>query len=264
MPPGWYGTLWPSTAAIGTHYSVTTTLPTMLALLSESSLPATYFIEAWNCAVYGETISSLAAAGHEVAFHAWQHEVWSALDAETEVANLRRSVDAARGVGVAYRGFRPPGGMITSRTLGLMKGCGMRYLSPAARACAVVQGVAVLPFQWESIDAYFYMEGTKALRVAKGDGEGVLGPEVLRRRLFDRIDEVVEQGGYLALLFHPFLQTTEERMQVMRDVVAHVKDKQDNHGVWVAKCDNVAEWVLQNEESFGTDPGWDQAEWKKK
>lgn len=255
--------IWPTDQETGSHYSVTEKLPTMLDLLDKHNIHATYFIEAWNCAHYPEVIKTVRSRGHEVGFHAYQHEVWKSLDQATELANLDKSVALARGLGIAYKGFRPPGGLVTERTLGLMRERGLRYLSPAAAKPAVVDGVAMVPFEWPSIDAYFYMASTASLRTARGDGEEVLAPAVLKERLCRRVDRVVEEGGFLSLLFHPFLQTSEERMRVMDEVLAYVKSKGDQ--VWVPKCEEAADWILKKgEESFGNDPEWDRAEWKKK
>lgn len=255
--------VWPANKPIGAHYSVTSSLPAMLSILATHGLKSTYFIEAWNCepAHYPSVIQSLQAQGHEIGFHAYQHEVWKLLDEETELANLEKSVRNAEAVGVAYKGFRPPGGLVTERTLGLMRERGFTYLSPAAQRPAIVDGIAMVPFQWESIDAYFYMGETASLRTARGDGQEVLSPRILRERLCRRVDEVIAEGGYLALLFHPFLQVDEEKMGVMREVVAYVKGKEEE--VWIAPCRDVAEWILAHPDSFGTDPGWDNAEWKK-
>lgn len=236
----------------------------MLSILSASAIPVTYFIEAWNAepSHYPSTMKSLQSAGHEIGFHAYQHEVWSLLSAETEIANLDKSVRNAGAIGVKYAGFRPPGGLITEHTLKLMKERGFTYLSPAAARVAIVDGVVMLPFQWQSIDAYFYMESTASLRVARGDGEEVLSPAVMKERLCRRVDEVIEEGGYLALLFHPFLTVGEEKLKVMREVVEYVKEREEQ--VWIARCKDVAEWVLGHPEVFADDPGWDRAEWKKK
>ncbi|KAG9971381.1 carbohydrate esterase family 4 protein, partial [Aureobasidium melanogenum] len=214
--------LWPKDKPVGSHFSVTEKLPLMLDLLDKYHIPATYFVEGWNCPVYTETIQHVQKRGHEVGFHAYQHEVWKNLDAETEVGNLNKSVEGAEAIGVHYKGFRPPGGLVTDRTLNLMKQKGMNYLSPAAERPALVDGVAMVPFQWESIDAYFYMASTAALRKGKGDTEEPLSPQVLKDRLFKRIDEVVAEGGYLALLFHPFLQTEDEKLKVMEEVLEHI------------------------------------------
>jgi hypothetical protein len=88
-----------------------------------------------------------------------------------------------------------------------------------------------------------------------------LSPQVLKDRLFERIDEVVKEGGYLALLFHPFLQTEDEKLKVMEEVLEHIVSKKEE--AWVAQCKDVADWIHKNPEAFGNDPGWDKAEWKK-
>jgi len=38
------------------------------------------------------------------------------------------------------------------------------------------------------------------------------------------LDEVAREGGFLALLFHPFLCDTEERLAVVRDALARVRE----------------------------------------
>lgn len=236
----------------------------MLSLLASRDIKATYFVEAWNNSHYPDTIKGVLAQGHEVGFHAWQHEVWKLLDETTEVQNLDRAVrDAKEYLGWEYKGFRPPGGLVTERTLDLMKERGFRYLSPAAERCAVVDGVAMVPFRWPEIDAYFYMESTGVLRKGRGDGEGVMTPGEMKERLIKRVERLMEEGGYVALLFHPFLTDSEEKHEVMREMLDFVKEK-EKEGLWVAPCKDVAEWVLKNEEAFGNEPGWDTAEWKKK
>lgn len=253
--------LWPADAPIGSHFSVIDKLPKMLDLLDKFQISATYFVEGWNCSVYSETIQHVQSRKHEIGFHAYQHEVWSRLDPDTEIENLNKSIKGANAIGVQYKGFRPPGGLITERTLDLLKRNGMTYLSPAAEEPALVDDVAMVPFQWESIDAYFYMTSTSALRKGKGDSEEPLSPQVLKERLCKRIDQVIKDGGYLALLFHPFLQTDDEKMGVMEDVLNYVQERRDL--IWISQCKDVAEWIKKHPEGFGDDPGWDRAEWKK-
>lgn len=175
---------------------------------------------------------------------------------------MEKSVAAAKAAGISYQGFRPPGGQITDCTLKLMREHGFTYLSPAAKRPAVVDGIAILPFQWRTIDAFFYLEAMSGLRVAGGEEARVLEPEVLRERFCGAIDEVVERSGFLNLLFHPFLTVGEERLRVLEDVLKYLKAK--GQEIWVATNEEVAEWVLERGvEAFGDDPQWDRAEWKK-
>lgn len=66
--------LWPDDQPIGSHYSVVRMLPKFLALAKRYDIHVTYFAESWNLGVYPDAIKSIAEAGHEVAWHAWQHE----------------------------------------------------------------------------------------------------------------------------------------------------------------------------------------------
>lgn len=253
--------LWPSDKPVGSHYSVTSVLPKMLELLAERSIKATYFVEAWNCGIYVDTIRDVEAHGHEIGYHAWQHEVWKNLDPTTEISNLDKSMLAiTRVLGKGYKGFRPPGGLVTDQTLTLMKERGFFYLSPAASQCAIVEGVAMVPFRWEDIDAYFYLPSLAPLRKRQGDSEDCLSAEKFKHRLLKRVDEVGERGGYASFLFHPFLTTGDERIGVMEEVLDYVK-KQDR--IWIAPCAEVSEWIHSHPQAFGDDPDWDNAEWKK-
>ena len=70
-------------------------------------------------AVVKNTLTELAAAGHEVAYHGWCHEDWAELDPGREAELLERGVRAMDALGLRPDGFRPPGGRLTTATLGL-------------------------------------------------------------------------------------------------------------------------------------------------
>jgi hypothetical protein len=139
--------LWPESEPIGSHYSVKEVIPNILELLKKYDITATYFIEAWNLAVYPEAIEQLAKAGHEVVWHAWRHETWSKLTEERERWNFEQSFGSnglesfsakTRGQVSSYRGFRPPGGIIHGeRTLTLCWQYGLTYISPAGQDAAI-------------------------------------------------------------------------------------------------------------------------------
>ncbi|KAK1070155.1 hypothetical protein LTR74_004307 [Friedmanniomyces endolithicus] len=258
--------LWPKSQPIGRHYSVEEVLPQFLALLKKYDVPATYFIESWNLSVYSEAIKRIAAAGIEVAWHAYRHEAWSKLDERGEVDNFKRSFDAmsefttgkAKGLVGPYRGFRPPGGIIHGdRTLKLCRNHGLTYISPSAEQGAVVKlnggadSIAVLPFKWRTVDAYYYMDAFAGLRKTKGElPEEAQGPDVLVRKYIEEIDKVIESGGYLSTLFHPFLTNTPERLQAMEQVLQHLVQRKDE------------DWVLEQPGVVGDDPQWDNTSWR--
>lgn len=285
--------LWPASSPIGSHYSVTRILPQFLSLAAKYSLHVTYFCEAWNLGVYPDAIRRIHDAGHEVAWHAWQHEAWGkeCKDEGDERANFERSfeamrgfcADGGRGEGVRmYEGFRPPGGTIHGeRTLRMCREYGLGYISPAAERGALVplpaaghpgdgsgeekagDSIVVLPFRWRTVDAYYYMPAFSALREMKGELPSAAQPPSVLVEAFKRqIDEAIAQGGFVSFLFHPFLTDSEERMEAMEEVLAYLAMRRDEGEVWVAPCREVEAYVRQNPGILGNDPGWDNSSWR--
>lgn len=235
---------------------------------------ATYFAESWSLPVYPSAVADLKARGHEVAWHGYQHEVWRSLSAAEEEDNFARSAKLARreyagagagagvpgagaGAGVpgdagalVYEGFRPPGGEINgARTLDLLRQYGIKYVSPLGRfGIDTASGIVVLPFEWETVDAFWYMDKFAGIRKDHGVQEApALGPEEFKRYLYDKFEMIKEEGGYISILFHPFLQTSEEKFKALEEVIQRISTDQD---LWVAPCNEVARWVTEHADEF--------------
>ncbi|KAK4099147.1 glycoside hydrolase/deacetylase [Parathielavia hyrcaniae] len=238
---------WPH--PVGTHPSVTSQLPRMLALLASHRLRATFFAEAWSLEVYPSAVRALLEGGHEVAWHGFQHEVWSGFRSEEgERECFEKSWEVMnRGIGVEYAGFRPPGGEVNEWTWGLLKEFGVRYVSPLGEFGLRPEGVVVLPFEWKAVDAFWYMEKFAGIREQYGEGEQVMSPRDFREWLMGRVDETAKTGGFLSILFHPFLQTSEDRFEVLEEVLKRISRDQD---IWVAPCKEIAEWESAHPERF--------------
>ncbi|ROW15834.1 hypothetical protein VPNG_02473 [Cytospora leucostoma] len=236
--------LWPGDEPVGQHPSVLSTLPRILDLLDRhGGTRATYFAESWSLDAYPGAVAELRRRGHEVAWHGYQHETWHHLSGEEEALSFERSFAAAGRRGVAYEGFRPPGGELNGdRTYALLRRYGVRYVSPLG-ALGVEQGVVVLPFLWEAVDAFWYMPKFSAVRVRHGRPGGPLGPADFREYLFGKVDEAKRDGGYVSILFHPFLQTSEERLGVLEEVLARISGDAE---IWCAPCADVARWVREH------------------
>ncbi|KAK4542712.1 hypothetical protein LTR36_006284 [Oleoguttula mirabilis] len=274
--------LWPVAQPIGSHYSVTEVLPKFLRLLAAHNVKATYFIESWNLTVYPDAIKDIAQAGHEIGWHAWRHEAWGKLDEGAERANFERSFGAeglsgftssgGPGEGVVDRchGFRPPGGTIHGkRTLKLCRQHGLDYISPAAEDAAMVSivgsedRIAILPFRWSTVDAYYYMDAFAGLRKLKREqSEETLSPETLARRYIEEIDNAIESGGYRSVLFHPFLTNEPSRMLAMKAVVEYLARKRDEGHIWLARCCDISGWLHSHPATVGDDPKWDTSSWR--
>jgi peptidoglycan/xylan/chitin deacetylase (PgdA/CDA1 family) len=208
---------WPEDAPLGRHFSVTRALPRLLDLLAETGLRATFFVEGLNAELYPDTLRELDAAGHEVALHGWRHEPWADLEPARERALLERGLERMGALGLRPVGFRPPGGDLTPASLGLLRELGFEYCSPAGGQVEVCDGLVVLPFRWELIDAFHYLPNFAELRGAQEPRS----PAALRAAVMGALDTA---DGHLTLLFHPFLTEPDERLEVLRDVLQRLHD----------------------------------------
>lgn len=203
---------WPAGRAVGHHWSVTRALPRLLGLLDEVGLRGTFFVEGLNAKLYPDALRELDAAGHEVAFHGWEHEPWGGLDPGRERELFERGVEAFDALGLRPVGFRPPGGELTEATIPLLRELGFEYCSPAGDAPSEHDGIAVLPFRWELVDAWYYLPSF----------DGPPSPSALREAVMGALDA----GGYVTLLFHPFLTEPAERLDVVRAVLERARGAQ--------------------------------------
>jgi peptidoglycan/xylan/chitin deacetylase (PgdA/CDA1 family) len=222
----------PAGAPLGRHFSVTRALPRILELLEETGVRATFFVEGFNTELYPETLSAIAAAGHEVAYHGWCHEEWGSLAPAEERELLARGVGALEELGLRPVGFRPPGGELTASSLGVLRALECTYCSPAGDDVAIRDGVAILPFAWPLVDAYHYLPRFAALRGSPQPGT----PERFARLL----DVALAGGGHSTVVFHAFLAEPEERFAVMRRHLEAVRSLVDRGALWCAPCRDVA------------------------
>jgi peptidoglycan/xylan/chitin deacetylase (PgdA/CDA1 family) len=239
--------VWPDDAPSGEHFSVVEMLPLVLELLDEHRIEATFFVEGLNAEIYPDTLKDLARRGHEVALHAWRHENWGDLDPVRERELLDRGTRALRELGIEPAGFRPPGGRLTERTVELLRENDYSYVSPAGEEAGVLGGLAVLPFRWRLIDAYYYLPGFAGLRERGGDPAEAMGPAQLRDALVAALDEHAAGGrGHLAPIFHPFLVSVdrEAALGAIADVLGHIRRLEREGRLRCLRMDRAAGWML--------------------
>jgi peptidoglycan/xylan/chitin deacetylase (PgdA/CDA1 family) len=199
---------WPAGEPLGRHPSVTQILPRLLDELDAHCLTATFFAEGISRELYPDALREIGARGHELGVHGWRHESWAELAPARERELLVRADRAFRELGLAPRGFRPPGGTGTAETTALLGELGYTWWSPAASGAALgeVPGLAQLAFDWELVDAYHLMESFAELRAARRDRRETMAPG----ELGDRIAERLSHGsGTDVLVLHPFLMVDD-------------------------------------------------------
>jgi peptidoglycan/xylan/chitin deacetylase (PgdA/CDA1 family) len=243
---------------LGGHYSVTTALPIVLALLADAGLPATFFVEGINAEVYPAALRAVRDAGHELAYHAWCHEDWSTLSATAEAANLDRGLAALRAIGIEALGLRPPGGRLNTGSCGLLASRGLSYCSPAGSAPGIDR-IAVLPFAWPAVDVFHVLPAFAPLRAQLGPGPEPGGPDAIRAALLASIETALAGGMHATLVLHTWM------IELERDIAAEVLDSLraggDRGELWVAPCRDVAAWMLERAPSFRSPPVLDRTSW---
>ncbi|MFL5865211.1 MAG: polysaccharide deacetylase family protein [Solirubrobacteraceae bacterium] len=206
---------WDSRTALGSDPSVTRALPWLLDALDATGLRATFFVEAVNCGLNPAALREIVIRGHELGAHGWEHEVWGALDADTERELLERTTQAFAALGLGARGFRPPGGELTARTPALLRELGFEWCSPADDAApCIADGLARVPFAWELVDAYHLMERFAPLRERRGEPGAPAAAAAAGARLAAALRD---GAGVQTLILHPFLMLEAAwREQVQR------------------------------------------------
>jgi peptidoglycan/xylan/chitin deacetylase (PgdA/CDA1 family) len=251
-------------ATLGRHFTVTRVLPTLLDALGGRDLAATFFVEGLNTELYSDALGAIAAGGHEIAYHAWRHEQWGDLSAEEQADNLARGIAAFRGLdggaGVELAGMRPPGGQLGAGGLGVLREAGLRYCSPAGEGAGVEDGIALVPFQWQHVDATCVLPPLAPVRERMTGSPDPLDPGAFLAHLEREIERLSREGGFATIVLHLFMLDWlgEERLGALLDLVHEVKSRGD---LWVAPCGRVADHVLAHPDEFrdGTtlDPtGW--------
>jgi peptidoglycan/xylan/chitin deacetylase (PgdA/CDA1 family) len=246
----------------GGHWSVTNALPIVLEELHEAGLPATFFVEGVNAEIYPEALAGIAAAGHEVGFHAWCHEEWNGLTPADEAANLDHGLAALRGLGLPVAGFRPPGGLVGAETVALLAARGVRHCSPAGSAPGLDGGVAVLPFAWPAVDVFHVLPQFAALRAHVGGEPGAEepgGPDAVRAAMLGAVEQALADGGHAVLVWHTWM--VEGVRDALREVLGRCAEGAAGGELWIARCDTVGDWVAAHPELFAAPPALDGTSW---
>ncbi len=243
----------------GEHYSVTTALPIVLSELARAELRATFFVEGVNAETYPDALREIPKAGHELAYHAWCHEDWSALDPAAEAANLDRGLAAFDALDVEILGMRPPGGRLTGGTLPLLRRRGLTYCSPAGSAPGIDE-IAVLPFAWEAVDAFHVLPAFAPLRERLTGSAEAGGAAAVAQALLRCVEYALASGGHAMLVLHTWL------IELERDAVGEVLDRVCTLAaageLWAAPCQEVAAWMAgARHPSSSVPPVLDDASW---
>jgi peptidoglycan/xylan/chitin deacetylase (PgdA/CDA1 family) len=224
----------------GQHDTATTILPRVLSALGD--LKVTYFIEGINAEIYPRELMKIAAAGHEIGLHAWQHEAWNRLSLLRQENLLQMSLRAMNKIGLRPTGFRPPGGDISADSLALLRRLGFDFCSPLGSPGSHLENdLAILPFQWLHVDAYLMDPVLNSYRAGNAASSAPIAAHEWWAILEGAILEAVEQRRHLTVIFHPYMiGRHNDQWTVFDRFLRQIRARND---LWIATCAQVAGWV---------------------
>ncbi len=244
----------------GRHFTALETVPEILAMLEERELSATFFVEGLNAELYPELLREIDAQGHEVAYHAWRHEQWGELSAAEQVDNLARGLAGFKSIGLEMAGMRPPGGLLGTGGLDVLREAGLRYCSPAGAGAGEDRGIALVPFQWRHVDAACTLPPLAAAREQMTGSADPVEPLTFIGSLRSEIDELARRGGCITIVLHPVMLgwLGREQLAALLDRVAAASQRGE---LWAGRCSDLADSVLADPSSFGNGAVLDTASW---
>ncbi len=212
----------------------------LLELFARYGVQATFFAGAWDVQRYPDLIQEIAAAGHELAGHGYLHEDFSALLPDEQRDVLARSEAVFEDVfGRKPAGFRAPERLMSRHTRGLLLERGYRYDSGYANDDVpyIVSDettgnrLVELPAHEPWMDKTYY--------------EKHRTPAVVRQSFVDEFTATHSYGCLFNLSLHPRGDYGSGRGLRVRAIEPLLQTIQETPGVWLATCEEIAEWALE-------------------
>lgn len=99
--------------------------PQILSILDQHGIRATFFLIAKSVKRQPELTKEIAARGHEIAHHSWDHDDYKKKNGAGQAADLKRANDVFNNLGIYPTVFRPPYGSFNKKTVSLARQAGL-------------------------------------------------------------------------------------------------------------------------------------------
>ncbi|WP_420392977.1 polysaccharide deacetylase family protein [Acuticoccus sp.] len=220
-------------------YGARVGIPSILKLLAEHEVPATFFVPGWTAERHRGRTEDILAAGHEIGHHGYLHE-WIHPDfPDKEAEALERGLEALRTtLGIKPEGYRSPAGETSGNMIRLLHEHGFLYdsslmdaINPYRHVLADgTPGPIELPWHWSIDDAPYSMFSIQTPRT-------IVDNDAIFSVWSTEFAEIHAAGGLFDLVMHPQFIGRPNRLALLRRMIEHLRGFD---GVWFARGREVA------------------------
>lgn len=215
----------------------------LLDLLERTGTRSTFFVPGYTADLHPGTIRDIAAAGHEVAHHGYEHVKPAGLSEAAQIEQLDRGSEALeRLTGTRPLGYRAPMWDLSWEMPGLLAERGFHYdsslmdadspylLVPNSGSSA---GIIEIPIHWalDDWEQYCFLPDITELGP-------IQTPEHAIALWRSELDGMRRFGGCWVLTNHPFLSGRPGRAIALEAFITEIHGLSD---VWVASLAEIAE-----------------------
>lgn len=230
------------------QYAVSEGLTRCLRVLDKHQIRSTFFIPGKVAETYPDAVQKISGKNHEIAYHGWEHE--DSLDM-TE-AEEKETMEKAEAVFENLLGKKPVGARgcwnmtyaFTPKLLrergykysSVMKDCDYPWFYPGEEEPPLIE----LPVDhtFDDYTFFFFTFDTPQHR-------SNYPIDYVFDYWKDAFDELAEEEDKIMVLkLHPQLIGRAGRAVLLDRFIKYAKD----NGAWIASCDEIAEYVLENQE----------------
>lgn len=226
--------------------STTNGLPRMLALLKKHAVKGTFFVSGAFAKHYPTVVSTIAAAGHEIASLGYQDENMALLTQQQQQEKIvAAKTIIEKIIGTPIHGFRAPDGELTEETLELAKAAGFDYssnlfseLKPFKYPLKNEDSITEIPLSWALDDLPYFIANFEPVQPA-GQNRISNYQDVLTNWKYE-IKGYNELHGCSVLQFNPQSIGNLGRLHIFDEVLGFVATQKN---IWTATAQEVAQQI---------------------
>ncbi len=218
----------------------------LIELFNSHDVTATVFTPGRICELYPKAVAAVAANGHEVADHMWEHQVPK--DRQLEADHLRKATEAlTRSAGrrpVGSRSWHTSELLLAEDYIYNSHGCAhhLPYYTYDGDGGNCLLNI---PFHYAIDDAMFF---SFAWLGSENAAQRITEPGRVMDMWWDAFLQQYRQGGYLNVVLHPFVSGRAMRIEMLDKLIARMKALP---GVWFPSCEEMARHCLEQHPARG-------------